>query len=70
MAHDGLTQELGCNELSDTPTRRRRVIGDHREIAPLLADDLIDHPLGRAHSHEPADHQACAVGDHGNRLFE
>ena len=70
VAHDGLAHQLGSNELADSPARRRRVIGDHGEIALVLAHDLVDDPLGRAHRHEPADHQACAIGDHGNRLVE
>ena len=46
MAHDGLAHQLGPDELADSATRRRRVIGDHRKITLVLAHDLVDDPLG------------------------
>ena len=70
MADDGLAQQLGRDELADPPAGRCRVIGDDGEVALVLTHDLVDDPLGRADSHEAADHQACAIRDHGNGLFE
>ena len=48
VAHDRLAQQLGADELADSPARHRRVVGDHSEIALVLAHDLVDDPLGRA----------------------
>ena len=45
-----LRSSLAANELADPPARHRRVIGDHGEIALVLAHDLIDDALGRAHA--------------------
>src|SRR4029077_19659216 len=66
MAHDGLAHQLCPDELADSATGRRGVIGDHRKIAFVLADDLVDDPLWRADAHESADHQARALWDRGN----
>ena len=68
MADDRLAHELRANELADAPPRRRRIVGDHDEVALLLADDLVDDPFGRADGHEAADHQAGAVGDERHRV--
>ena len=36
----------------------------------FLPHDLVDQPLRRTHRHEAANHDACAVRDHGNCLIE
>ena len=64
MAHNRLAQQLGVHKLADTSARSGGIIGDHGEIALVLADDLVNEAFGRAHRHEAADHQACAVGNH------
>jgi hypothetical protein len=38
--------------------------------ALALTDDLVDAALGSPHSHDSADHPACAIGDRGDRLLE
>src|SRR5262249_54505949 len=70
VADDRLAQQLGSDELADSLPRCRSVIGDHREIAFVLPHDLVDDPLGRADGHEAADHQARAIGNHGDRLLK
>ena len=64
-----LRSSLAATSLPIPLSGRRRVVGDHRQVAFVLPHDLVDEALRRAHAHEPADHQARAVGDHGNRLF-
>jgi hypothetical protein len=70
VAHDGFTQLFGLDELPDAPARHRGVIRDHGKVALVLAHDLVNDTLGRADGHETADHQRCAVGDHGDRLIK
>jgi hypothetical protein len=70
MAHDDLAHKFCLNELADSLARDSGVIGDHGEIALILAQDLVDDALWRAHGHETADHQACTIWDHRNRLIE
>ena len=65
-----LADKSGADQLADAPAGHRSVVGDHGEIALSLAHELIDHALGRAHRHEAADHQARAVGNHGDRIFK
>jgi hypothetical protein len=69
MAHDSLAQQVRLDQLADSAARRCSVVGDYSEVAQLSPHQLVDDALGRAHAHEPADHQARAVGDDGNRLF-
>ncbi len=45
-AYDCLAQELGLDQLADPLVRRRSVVGDHGEVALLLAHDLVDDVLG------------------------
>ena len=68
MADDGLAHQLGADQLADAASGHRGIVGDDRKVAFVLPYDLVDHALGRADRHEATDHQACAVGDHGNRL--
>ena len=70
VAHDRLAHQLGRDQLADARGRHRGIVGDHRQIALVLPHDFVDDALGRADGHEAADHQACAIGDHGNRLIE
>ena len=70
VAHDRLAHQLGFDQLADSSARHRGVVGDHCEVAFVLAHDLVNDALGRTDGHEAADHQACAVGDHGDRLIE
>ncbi len=48
VACDHLANGTGSDELADADARQRRVIRDHREIAPALADQLVDDPDARA----------------------
>src|SRR6185436_9007133 len=70
VTDDRLAHQPGVDQLADAAARRGRVVGDHGEIAFALADDLVNQAFGRADRHEPTDHQAGAVGDHGNRFVE
>ena len=70
VTDDGLAQQLGLDKLADPPARHRGIVGDDGKIAFALTHDFVDDPLGRADRHEPADHQACAVWDHRDRLIE
>jgi hypothetical protein len=70
VAGDHLANQLGLDELANSLSRRCRVIGDYGELAFVLTHDLVDDPLGRAHRHEAADHQACAIGNHRDCLFK
>jgi hypothetical protein len=69
VACDDALNELCANELADARPGLRRIVGDDREIAFSLPDDLIHQPIGGAHPHEAADHQPSPVGDHGDRVF-
>jgi hypothetical protein len=66
VADNGLAHQLGVDQLANSLSRNGRIIRDHGQVALFLAYDLIDEAFGRAHGHEAADHQACAIGDHGN----
>ena len=65
-----LRSSLASTSLPMPSPRRRSIVGDHGEIAFVLPHDLIDDALGRADGHETADHQARAVRDHRDGLFE
>ena len=52
VAHDRLAQEPGANKLANPLVRRRRVVGDDRQVALVLAHDLVDDALGRADAPE------------------
>jgi hypothetical protein len=70
VAHNGLAEELGPDELANPLVQGRGVVGNDGQIMPVLADDLINDGFGRAHAQEPANHQACTMGDHPHRLIE
>ena len=63
MADDRLAHQLGVDELTDAVTRPGRVVGDHGELPLLLTHELVDEALRGSYPHEPADHQAGAVGN-------
>jgi len=42
----------------------------HGEVAFSLTDNLVHDVLGRPDSHEATNHEARAIRDHRNRLFE
>ena len=70
VAHDRLADELRADELADARAWLGGIVGDHREIALPLPDDLVDHAFRRADAHEAPDHQARTVRDHGNGFGE
>src|SRR3954470_12803925 len=70
MAGDDPVHEPGADQLPDAFARHCRVVRDHRQMALLLADELIDQTLGGTDSHEATDGKACAVGNFGNSVLE
>ena len=70
MADNRLAKKLRAHELADTDARFCSVICNHCQITPSLADDLVHHAFRRTDTHEAANHQAGAVGNHGNSLIE
>ena len=49
VSHIGLnpeTQRAGGHQLRDAAARRGGVVGDHRQVAPALAQQLVDQALG------------------------
>src|SRR3954469_19800583 len=70
VAHDRFAYELCADELAHAAAGCPGIVGDHGEIALILAHDLVDDPLRRADGHESPDHQARAVRYHGDRLLE
>ena len=70
MAGDHLAHQFGADQLAYAATRQGSVIGDHRQVALALPNDLVDQADRRADSHESADQQTGTVGDHRNRCFE
>src|SRR6185503_6283033 len=70
MAYDRLSHQLRAYQLADAGPRPCRVIGDDGELALALAHQLVHEAFRRAHTHEPANHQACPVRDHGDRTLE
>jgi hypothetical protein len=70
MARDHLAQGLGADKLANTAAGHRGVIGDHRQVAALLAQQLVDDHVRGADAHETADHQAGPIGDQGNRFLD
>jgi hypothetical protein len=70
MAYDRLSHQLGGDQLSNAAPWGCGVIGNDSEVSLVLPNDLVNDPLRRADGHETTDHQARAVGDHRNCLFE
>jgi hypothetical protein len=70
MACNHLAQHLGIDELADASARSRGVIRDQGEVALVLSHELVNEPFRRPHGHETSDHQACTIGDHGDRSLE
>jgi hypothetical protein len=70
MAHDYLAQQPGCDKLSNSPSGRRRIVGNNRKVPLILPNNLVDNSFRSADGHESSNHQTRAVGDHRDRLFE
>jgi hypothetical protein len=70
VARNDPAHQIRRHEFPDADARQRRVVGDHREVALALADELVDDPLGRANTHEAAHHQARAILNLLDRAFE
>ena len=64
-----LADQTRTDELADTPPRHCRVVGDHDQIALALAHELVDQAFGSSDAHEAADHEACAIRNHGGGIF-
>ena len=61
---DGLTDQTGVDELSNSESRLSRVVGDDGKVALALTDEFIRQPFGCADAHEATDHQDGAVRNH------
>jgi len=70
VAHNRFADQLCADELADARPGFGGVIGNDREISLFLVNNFIHETLRRANAHEPADHQASAVGDHADRLAD
>lgn len=70
MAYDRLAHQLGRDQLPDSTSRGCGIVGNDGEVPLVLPNDLVNDSLRRAYGHKSADHQARAVGDHRNCLFE
>ena len=54
--------KLGRNEFSYSTVRSGGIIGNYREIASVLADQLVDQPFRCPDRHETSDHQLAPSG--------
>ena len=70
MAHDHTPEQPRIDQLANADTGRRGVVGDDREVAPLLAHEFVHQRLGRADAHKAADHQGGPCGDHRDSILK
>ena len=69
MARYSSSDEPSTDEFPDTLSWHCRIVRNHNQIALTLAHELFDDAFSSSNSHEAADHKACAVRYHGDRIF-